>query len=505
MSSVSQLVALQMAQRGLAAGIGTARGMPVRNASAVVGATRPAQPQASVLSAVTTATASAPAALTVPVSYIDKIKRTGVNATDSLLAGGSRWFHDAGGDGSTPSAVARHTLSYSFLTSATGLSGNDANGFQALDDTQKQRVRDALAYYASVIDVTFTEVDSGGDIQYGANTQASSAGYAYYPGSLAGGSTRVMLAANQSSFTGSWANGSYEWEVVLHETGHALGLKHPGAYNAGGGTTPGPYLPVATDNRSNTLMSYYNAGNMKRVLALGGGKFSSQIVNPDSLQNLDIRALQYLYGESNTNDVATYSFQPDEIFSRTIWNENAGSAIDLSNQTKNNVLDLRAGHKSSIAVRDPYADTGMTAATYATQTALKAALGVPTYTGAGNLTIATGSHFTVATGGSGNDRFIANNEGDTIAGGDGNDGFFWTGGDLSVDGGNGTDTLFVKAVTGATWSLSGDKSTLSLVGKDALTGAPKTLRTVALSGIEAVRLWDGVAIANVGRTLYAIA
>jgi serralysin len=67
------------------------------------------------------------------------------------------------------------------------------------------------------------------------------------------------MANNQAGFDGDWEAGSYTWQVLLHETAHALGLKHPGNYNAGGGGTRGPYLSKATDTRGNTLMSYHNA------------------------------------------------------------------------------------------------------------------------------------------------------------------------------------------------------------------------------------------------------
>lgn len=435
------------------------------------------------------------------VTYTDRIKRSGDINIDALLAGGNRWFHDSGGDGSVPSAVAQHTLTYSFISNASGLSSGDAQGFQALDSAQQQRVRDALATYSKIIDVSFTEVSSGGDLQYGANTQSQSAGYARYPNE---GST-VMLAANQSTFAGDWAEGSYEWEVLLHETGHTLGLKHPGNYNAGGGGTAGPYLPGASDNRGNTVMSYNNAGNMQRVTS-SGNALTKSVVNPSTLQRFDIAALQYLYGASQSTSAQTYSWDSDAAFSQTLWNPNSGSAIDLSNQSKNSVVDLRAGHYSSIAQRDPYADTGYSAAAYAQLKSggrkISDLLGKPSYSGNNNLFIAAGSRFTQATGGSGNDSFIANTLGDTVDGGAGNDRVFWNGGDLTVDGGSGTDTVFVKKVKGAQWTLSDDKSTLTLARTDAKTGETLTLGTVSMSGVEAVRFWDGTATRAVGPALY---
>ncbi|MEI6972868.1 MAG: hypothetical protein WCL44_15290, partial [bacterium] len=64
--------------------------------------------------------------------------------------------------------------------------------------------------------------------------------------------------------------------AILHEIGHALGLKHPGYYGSG---DVGPFLPAAEDKTSNTIMSYH-------------------IDSVDALQFVpyDIEALTYLYG-----------------------------------------------------------------------------------------------------------------------------------------------------------------------------------------------------------------
>jgi serralysin len=68
------------------------------------------------------------------------------------------------------------------------------------------------------------------------------------------------MANNQAGFDGDWEAGSYSWQVLLHETAHALGLKHPGNYNAGGGGTRGSLPVEGSRHRGNTLMSYHNAG-----------------------------------------------------------------------------------------------------------------------------------------------------------------------------------------------------------------------------------------------------
>ncbi len=70
------------------------------------------------------------------------------------------------------------------------------------------------------------------------------------------------------------------YSVVAHEIGHALGLKHPGSYNKG---DSGPFLSAARDNKDMTLMSYYP-----------GEKPLTEY------RELDIKALQYLYGSNET-------------------------------------------------------------------------------------------------------------------------------------------------------------------------------------------------------------
>lgn len=450
------------------------------------------------------AVAAAAAARAGPVDYTDLIKKHGRISTDALLAGGNRWFHAEGASGAVPSAVAKKAISFSFFDDGSELGGTDANGFRALTAAQRDRVRDAFSYLSNVVDVSFTEVASGGDIQYGSNAQAASAGYARYPNE----GSQVFIANNQAGFDGDWEAGSYSWQVLLHETAHALGLKHPGNYNAGGGGTRGPYLSKAADTRGNTLMSYHNAGNMARI-TYDSGQFSKSTVQAGTYQGYDIEALQYLYGASTTVQAQSYNWADGEDFSNTLWNPNEGSQIDLSNQTGVNVVDLRAGKRSSIGIVDPYADMPYTKAQYAALKsggkALSSLLGKPTYTGTNNLLIAAGSRFTSALGGSGRDSLVANTIGGQVDGGAGDDRLFWTGGDLVAAGGEGSDTLLLKKVAGARWTVAADGSEATLTRTNKATQAVTTVATVTLSGIESVRYWNGTALKAVGLALYGSA
>lgn len=131
---------------------------------------------------------------------------------------------------------------------------------------------------------------------------------------------------------------------------------------------------------------------------------------------------------------------------------------------------------------------------------LTALVGIPTYTGANNLAIASGSHINSVTGGSGNDIIITNADSNTVDGGDGNDAVFVSalagGAVTTVAGGLGDDTVYVAKKSGALWTLSG--STLTLTQTDKKTKVVTTLATVEMSGVEHVNYWNGKAIKSSG-------
>ncbi|MGI0483652.1 reprolysin-like metallopeptidase [Geminocystis sp. CENA526] len=435
--------------------------------------------------------------------YTNNIKLTKDKTIDALLAGGNYWWHlgTAFADGSNPSQDASKNLSFSFMNSA--VSPQDAFGFQVLNDDQKDVIRAIFAQIATVVGITFSEDGSGnGTLKIGSNNQQGiSGGYAYYPNvPTVGGS--FYLANDQANFSNmsTWNPGGYTWTTIIHELGHALGLKHPGNYNAGGdGKTPGPYLG-SKDSKTNSIMSYKDDKKFMHVVQSngGGGLFSYQ-VNPDSFQNYDIAALQYLYGAPNSA-ITTFSFNDNMVFSRSIFNNNADSKIDLSAMTQNNIIDLRGGYRSSIGIRDPYEATGMTKEQYKAATSggvkLSKLLGVPTYSGMNNLGIAKGSQIREVIGGAGSDTIVSGAEigGEALLkGGAGNDRYFVASGNATIiDTSGDNDTLYVVKKSGTVWTLSEDQTTLTQVNKK----TNEVLATINIAGIENIGTWSGKAKLN---------
>ncbi|MRX06410.1 DUF4214 domain-containing protein [Pseudoduganella sp. FT25W] len=348
---------------------------------------------------------------------------TGNNSIDSLVS--SSWNANAG------QAV---TLTYSFLTSVPkDATADDANGFAAMDATQQQGVRTAMAAWAAVANITFREVSSNGEIQLGTNDQGNgSSGYAYLPETGIG--SVQLYTNNRDAFNFSFAAGDFGIAVLIHELGHTLGLKHPGDYNSTGGSIDGPFLPAATDNIDYSQMSYIVGSGFK----LNGNYGITPML-------YDIQAMQYLYGANMTYHTGadTYSFSKDAAL-QCIWDAGGTDTFDFSACRDATIINLNAGTFSSTA---------------------------PGYN---NISIAYNVTIERAIAGSGGSTIYANAAGNVITGGAGNDVIYEGAGNDQITGNGGSDTVvFGKAL--ASYTLAGDLGTLSVSGDgvDTLQGIAK--------------------------------
>ena len=136
---------------------------------------------------------------------------------------------------------------------------NENATYSALNTMEMAAVRSALGAWSSVANITFTEVaDTATDVgQFRfAWTQAANGGasaWAYFPSNYCASGGDVWLSSqNMGASRGvatDWLPGANAHETLIHEIGHALGLKHPSEGSL-------KNLPAAEDTQKYTVMSY---------------------------------------------------------------------------------------------------------------------------------------------------------------------------------------------------------------------------------------------------------
>ena len=165
-------------------------------------------------------------------------------------------------------------VTYSFVEAAD-LAGWEAgspyanDGYTSLTAAQRGNFRDALALYAAAAGIVFVEAASGEAMINAMNTSGSGwggwANTAYSTDSYTGSGELVI------DNSGNYDEGSYGFQTLLHELGHAMGLEHPWE----GDIT----LDSAIDDQAHTVMTYNSSW-----------PYTSQ------LGTLDVAAMQAQYG-----------------------------------------------------------------------------------------------------------------------------------------------------------------------------------------------------------------
>jgi serralysin len=356
-------------------------------------------------------------------------------------------------------------LTYSFPTSASfygsSYSPDDEPAtFSPLNAAQQSAVRAVLAMYAAVAGLTFTQAAESatthGTLRY-AMSDAPGTAWGYYPSNDAKGvGGDVWL--NKTDYNNP-VRGTYAFTTLIHETGHALGLKHGHEADA-----PFPALPSGHDSLEYSVMTYRSyVGDPLTA----GGYTVEQGGYPQSLMMDDIAALQVMYGANFATNAGNtvYSWNPttgeafvngvgrgrpaaNKVF-ETVWDGGGVDTYDLSNYATGVVVNLAPGGWTTVSTAQlshlDYYDGNTHAAAGNVANALlyngdTRSLVENANGGSGNDALTGNVAANALAGLAGNDTLDGGSGADSLLGGDGNDRLIGGVGDDSIDGGLGDDT-----------------------------------------------------------------
>ena len=291
-----------------------------------------------------------------------------------------------------------------------GLGENVASIKGAVTSAQAEQIAKAFDAWAGVAKVAFTKIAETSDGTVGdiriAFTSAVPSRYWGYALGVSDGLSNAHgdIWIDDSIIGQSFETGTYNFMSMMHEIGHALGLKHP---------FEGAKIPSGFDNRRYTIMSYTDPDKVWWRNP-DTGAMTYLIKSP---MVYDILAIQKIYGANtawHTGD-DVYAFSPKAPSFEAIWDAGGNDTFSVADFSQGCTIDLTAGTYSSLA----YDSVSLTS----------------------NIGIAFNCTIENARGGQGGDTLIGSEGSNTLSGNAGADALRGNGGNDTLDGGAGDDVL----------------------------------------------------------------
>lgn len=325
------------------------------------------------------------------------------------------------------------SLSYSMPTQASHYeyTGEVQNGFSSVNAAQQAAIRKALEMYSSVAAIDLVETTETAsmhaDMRF-ANSGRPPTAWAYMPSDSPQGGDVWFNGSNASYLSPDV--GDYGFHTVLHEIGHAIGLKHAHEKSGTFGV-----MSLTHQSMEYTVMSYSSY-----IGASTTSGYTNQVDSfAQSLMMDDIAAVQSMYGANYDTHAENTTY---------MWDPNSGS------MTVNGVVESDpTANRIFLTVWDGGGEDTYDFASYATALSVNLTPGAWTTTSAdqladlhyngsrnavGNIANArlfnkdVRSYIENAIGGAGNDKIIGNAAANRLTGGAGDD---------RLEGGVGTDIL----------------------------------------------------------------
>ena len=340
------------------------------------------------------------------------------------------------------------TFSFSGINQAGQYTSNytlpnpSSDGIYPFQSVHMEATRLALAEFEKVANIKFLEVEENAD-QVGTlrfaftdavnlidpnDPDSQAGGWASGPYGSAGGGD-IWINSDSMADSENWERGSSgNFQTLLHEIGHALGLNHP--------FDEPVLMPVNLDVTNYTLMSYTHPSDKPDTADIQEGAWwypywadSGDYVLSSTPMVYDIAALQHLYGPADYNVGDTvYSYDPLVPFAEAIWDTGGVDTLNFAGFSTD--LDIFLGG-------DRYSTIPFEIANPSDPTVTRK------WTMEDNLGLAFGSEIENIIGGSGSDFIKGNALDNSLKGNAGGDLFFFSEGHDEVFGGEGNDELMI--------------------------------------------------------------